>query len=934
MTARPRSASTPHGWARVGVMLILAGLFSAAWAQPPDNRVEPDAPFPLDTIPVPEPSNLAEFVRDKAAAEKLGKALFWDMQTGSDGIMACASCHFHAGADPRSKNQLSPNGAPPAIDPGSLFEIGGPNYQLLPEDFPFRRFSDPEDAETAVFDSDDVCSSQGVMRGTFNDIVEGDSLEDETRVPDDVFHVAGTTTRRVEPRNTPSVINAIFNIENFWDGRAKFFFNGQNPFGLLDDSASVLCVQPDGTVESVQVKIDRASAASQAVGPPLSDFEMSSGGKNFPKLAKKLFALTPLGKQLVAPDDSTLGPCSLWPAPGLNTTYQQLIMDAFEPKWWDSDILFDIDCNQIGNGVPANTDEFTLMEKNFALFWGLAIQCYEALLVSDETPFDAYQNGDPNALTEEQKIGLEIFLNQGACINCHEGPEFTGATIDNLLDNPLNGEEPEGIIERMNMADGEAIYDAGFYNIGVRPTAEDILRGGTAFGKPLSFSRFAKEFGEDELCLPSIDVDPNERDAVDGACKTPGLRNIELTGPYFHNGGTKTLFEVVQFYTRGGDFADENIDDLDPDIEPIGHLRGKPDRQRALAAFMLALTDERVRYARAPFDYPQLFVVNGHTGDDLACDDDGDGRGLSDLVEIPAVGAGGKTDPIETFLGCDPLGPSISQTVNDRIVLFATNSIWLRNRSEIIDGNVVVNDASPGPMLAGDDELMVALDVETSFFTHLIADSIRIREGSHVEGSVTFNELVNLGQIDGSQNTPLAVPQYGPTDLPEFKATAAGTDDVIVADGETLVLAPGAYGNAIIGSGATLELSGGEYSFLSIDGGTLSNLLFGTFTEVCVEGRVEFDGGSTIAPSLTSTEDACGFVLYVAGTDVGPTRKDPTAVSFGPQMIVNANVYAPNGTIRFKKAVEAIGAFIAANINVGPDTEIDLDSRFEFPIAP
>ena len=41
-------------------------------------------------------------------ARALGKALFWDMQVGSDGIQACASCHFRAGADPRSRNQLSP----------------------------------------------------------------------------------------------------------------------------------------------------------------------------------------------------------------------------------------------------------------------------------------------------------------------------------------------------------------------------------------------------------------------------------------------------------------------------------------------------------------------------------------------------------------------------------------------------------------------------------------------------------------------------------------------------------------------------------------------------------------------------------------------------------------------------------------------------------
>ena len=64
-------------------------------------------PGDLREIPVPGP-NLSEFVRDPATALALGKALFWDMQVGSDGIQACASCHFRAGADPQSKNQVSP----------------------------------------------------------------------------------------------------------------------------------------------------------------------------------------------------------------------------------------------------------------------------------------------------------------------------------------------------------------------------------------------------------------------------------------------------------------------------------------------------------------------------------------------------------------------------------------------------------------------------------------------------------------------------------------------------------------------------------------------------------------------------------------------------------------------------------------------------------
>src|SRR5262245_3075497 len=61
------------------------------------------APPPLNTMVVPMPDDLGSFVEDFDATVRLGKALFWDVQLGSDGLTACASCHFHAGADSRVK---------------------------------------------------------------------------------------------------------------------------------------------------------------------------------------------------------------------------------------------------------------------------------------------------------------------------------------------------------------------------------------------------------------------------------------------------------------------------------------------------------------------------------------------------------------------------------------------------------------------------------------------------------------------------------------------------------------------------------------------------------------------------------------------------------------------------------------------------------------
>ena len=77
---------------------------------------------------------------------------------------------------------------------------------------------------------------------------------------------------------------------------------------------------------------------------------------------------------------------------------------------------------------------------------------------------------------------------------------------------------------------------------------------------------------------------------MDGAFKTPGLRNVELTAPYFHNGGDLSLMHTVDFYNRGGNFPELNQGNLDPNIVRLGLT---PEEKQALVALMVAMTDER-----------------------------------------------------------------------------------------------------------------------------------------------------------------------------------------------------------------------------------------------------------------------------------------------------------------------------------------------------
>jgi Di-haem cytochrome c peroxidase len=180
-TSPPRT--TPPSFPSSARRLWLAGLaLAGAFAAGPLNATVPVPVATLKGVPVPTPSNLNDFVLDRAAAIRLGKALFWDQQVGSDGQTACASCHFHAGADSRSRNQLNPGQArfssPTTPAPDNFFQVGGVNYQF--------KFSDFQ----KLLNSNDVLGSAGVYPERFNSI--GTTADNRTAVNNQpVFHING-----------------------------------------------------------------------------------------------------------------------------------------------------------------------------------------------------------------------------------------------------------------------------------------------------------------------------------------------------------------------------------------------------------------------------------------------------------------------------------------------------------------------------------------------------------------------------------------------------------------------------------------------------------------------------------------------------------------------------------------------------------------------
>lgn len=141
------------------------------------------------------------------------------------------------------------------------------------------------------------------------------------------------------------------------------------------------------------------------------------------------------------------------------------------------------------NDVPGYVEQFQAVfgskpnRKDIAM----ALAAYQRTLVTEPSPFDLYLLGDEKALSADAKRGLELFVGEARCIECHNGPMLS---------------------------------DGKFYRMGI--SEEDIGRE-AATGKKEDRYRF----------------------------RTPSLRNIADTGPYMHNGLSHSLESVVTFYYRG-----------------------------------------------------------------------------------------------------------------------------------------------------------------------------------------------------------------------------------------------------------------------------------------------------------------------------------------------------------------------------------------------
>ncbi len=273
---------------------------------------------------------------------------------------------------------------------------------------------------------------------------------------------------RAGQRNAPTVLNALYNKTQFWDGRVD----------TLEEQAALPIVNP---VEMGQDSLDSAVAAIAGIAE-----------------------------------------------------YQQAFMSVF-------------------GRVPNGPDLLR------------AIASYERTQISFDSPFDHFIAGDPNAIDDAAKRGWELFNTSARCNKCHALTE-TERDVTNFMDND-------------------------FHNIGIGIIRHNVV----------ALARQAEQL-----------IDSNDKAAIDRAAiqtdmsalgrflitkknpdiaafKTPNLRNVLVTGPYFHDGSQETLWDVMDHYNKGDGVQNPY---LDQDIEPLALSEKDIDD---LVAFLTSLTSPDYR---------------------------------------------------------------------------------------------------------------------------------------------------------------------------------------------------------------------------------------------------------------------------------------------------------------------------------------------------
>jgi cytochrome c peroxidase len=268
---------------------------------------------------------------------------------------------------------------------------------------------------------------------------------------------------RAGQRNAPTILNALYNKSQFWDGRAT----------TLEEQAALPIVNP---VEMGQPNLDAAVAKVSSI-------------EEYDQRFRTVFGHAPNGTDLVR-----------------------------------------------------------------------AIASYERTQVSFDSPFDRFIAGDRNAIDENAKRGWELFNTRGRCNKCH--------ALDDQTRDPT------------------FFIDKDFHNIGIGTIRHNVVPLAVKANRLVN-SKSAKAIDDaaiqtDMSALGRFLVTKKKADIA--SFKTPTLRNVLVTAPYFHDGSQATLWDVVDHYNKGDGIHNPF---LDQDMQPLALSESDIDD---MVAFMASLT--------------------------------------------------------------------------------------------------------------------------------------------------------------------------------------------------------------------------------------------------------------------------------------------------------------------------------------------------------
>ena len=188
-----------------------------------------------------------------------------------------------------------------------------------------------------------------------------------------------------------------------------------------------------------------------------------------------------------------------------------------------------------------------------------ALAAYERTVISQDSPYDRWLQGDDSAMSRAQKKGALIFFGRARCSECHTPPSFTDSDFHNVA-------VPRGDFEK-----AELFPENGRICGGIRADADP---------------------GRAEL--PFLQSSCSDL----GKFKTPTLRNVELSAPYMHNGTFSSLDSIMQHYwnaARGS--TTPIVGEVDEQVHMImlTDAGGHPDDFFNLVEFLKALTGSQIK---------------------------------------------------------------------------------------------------------------------------------------------------------------------------------------------------------------------------------------------------------------------------------------------------------------------------------------------------